>query len=522
MRRVEENAPKRCAIYTRKSTSQGLEQEFNSLDAQREACEQYISSRGWVVLPRHYDDGGFTGANLERPGFQQLLEDIDAGKIDLVVVYKVDRLSRSLLDFAQVMHRFDQAGVAFVSVTQNFSTADAMGRLTLNMLMSFAEFEREMIAERTRDKMAAARKKGKWIGGRVPLGYRIDDGKLAIDEEEAAQVREIFRVYEEERSLVATADVLNDRGWRTKLCVTKTGKRFGGLPWDKKSIYRQLTNVIYVGKVDFQGEIYTGEHEALIDETTFARVQKLLARQGSEGHAARRRRHDFLLGGLLRCQVCGSHMTPTWSKKAGREYRYYVCTKVERSGRSACPVRSVPAGTAEEFVVKHVRAIATEPALLSRVVSTLQQQGADRVPVLEGEQQRLEREQRQCREEARGVMAVLGGDSARQNGLAAERLTELDQRVNQIERRLAEIRDELAHIARSTVSLAQIQRAMELFDPIWDVLLDRERYRILHLLLERIVYDGEKGEIELQFHALGITRLAAEAAMVGQPDEKAA
>jgi site-specific DNA recombinase len=522
MRRVEENTPKRCAIYTRKSTSQGLEQEFNSLDAQREACEQYISSRGWVALPQHYDDGGFTGANLERPGFQQLLEDIDAGKLDLVVVYKVDRLSRSLLDFAQVMHRFDQAGVAFVSVTQNFSTADAMGRLTLNMLMSFAEFEREMIAERTRDKMAAARKKGKWIGGRVPLGYRIDGGKLVIDEEEAAQVREIFRVYEEERSLVATADVLNERGWRTKLCVTKTGKRFGGLPWDKSSVSRQLTNVIYIGKVDFQGEIYMGEHEAIIDETTFARVQKLRARQGSEGKAAQRRRYDFLLGGLLRCQVCGSHMTPTWSRKAGREYRYYVCTKVERSGRSACPVRSVPAGTTEEFVVRHIRVIATEPALLSRVVSTLQQQSANRVPVLEGEQQRLEREHRRCREEARGVMAALGGDSARQNGLAAERLTELDEHVSQIERRSAEIRDELTHIERSTVSLAQIQRAMELFDPIWDVLLDRERYRIMHLLMERIVYDGEKGEIELQFHALGITRLAAEAAMVGQKDEEAA
>jgi site-specific DNA recombinase len=522
MRCVEVNSPKRCAIYTRKSTSQGLEQEFNSLDAQREACEQYIASRGWVALPQHYDDGGFTGANLERPGFQQLVQDIGAGKIDLVVVYKVDRLSRSLLDFAQVMHRFDQAGVAFVSVTQNFSTADAMGRLTLNMLMSFAEFEREMIAERTRDKMAAARKKGKWIGGRVPLGYRIDGRKLAIDEEEAAQVREIFRVYEEERSLVATADVLNDCGWRTKLCITKTGKRFGGLPWDKKSIYRQLTNVIYIGKVDFQDESYTGEHEAIIDETTFERVRKLLGRQGSEGQAARRRRHDFLLGGLLRCRVCGSHMTPTWSRKAGREYRYYVCTKVERSGRSACPVRSVPAGTTEEFVVKHIRAIACEPALLTHVVSTLQRQGTDRVPVLEGERQRLEREHRQSREEARGVMAALGGENARQSSLAAERLGELDQRVHQIEQRIAEIQDEHARIARSTVSLAQVQRAMELFDPIWDVLLDRERYRILHLLLEHIVYDGEKGEIELQFHALGITRLATEAAMVGQPDEEAA
>ena len=177
MRRVDENSPKRCAIYTRKSTTAGLEQEFNSLDAQREACEQYIANRaeiGWKLVPQRYDDGGFTGSNLERPAFQKLMQDVDDRKIDVVVVYKVDRLSRSLLDFAQVMHRFERADVAFVSVTQNFSTADAMGKLTLNMLMSFAEFEREMIAERTRDKMAAARRKGKWVGGLAPLGYRAE------------------------------------------------------------------------------------------------------------------------------------------------------------------------------------------------------------------------------------------------------------------------------------------------------------------------------------------------------------
>jgi site-specific DNA recombinase len=527
MRTATGNAPspKRCAIYTRKSTSVGLEQEFNSLDAQREACEQYIANRahdGWSLLPERYDDGGFTGANLERPAFQKLLQDIDAGKLDLVVVYKVDRLSRSLLDFAQVMHRFHQAGVAFVSVTQNFSTADAMGRLTLNMLMSFAEFEREMIAERTRDKMAAARKKGKWIGGRVPLGYRVEGGKLVIDEDEAILVREIFRVYQEEKSLIATADVLNARGWRTKRCSTKTGKHTGGLRWDKGSVHRQLTNQVYIGKVDFQGQIYEGEHEAIIDEATFTRVQQLLKSQGPQGSNDRRCRLDFLLRGLLRCRVCSSAMSPRWSTSRGREYRYYVCTRVASSGRQACSVRSVPADAIEEFVVKQIRALAVRPEMLARVTEMLQQQRGQRVPAIEQELAQLTAEHRRCREEGRRVLQAIGEGNARQSSMAAERLAELDEQALQLERRMAELRDELATIERETVSLDDVQRAIALFDPIWDMLFPRERSRILHLLLETAVYDGIKGELELQFHPLGISRLAAEATMVGQTTAEAA
>jgi site-specific DNA recombinase len=518
-------APKRCAIYTRKSTAAGLDQDFNSLDAQREACEQYIASRvhaGWYLLPDRYDDGGFTGANLERPAFQKLLQDIDAGKIDLVIVYKVDRLSRSLLDFAQVMRRFDQAGVSFVSVTQNFSTADAMGRLTLNMLMSFAEFEREMIAERTRDKMAAARKRGKWIGGRVPLGYRVEGGKLLIHEDEAVLVREIFRVYQEEKSLVATADVLNARGWRTKKCATRTGKYTGGLRWDKGSVHRQLTNQVYVGKGDFQGQIYEGEHEAIIDEATFARVQQLLKSQAPEVNGDRRCRLDFLLRGLLRCRVCSSAMSPRWSTKRGREYRYYVCTRVASSGRQACSVRSVPAGAIEEFVVKQIRAIVARPEMLACVAELLQRQHSQRAPVIEQELAQLTGEHRRCREEGRRVLQAIGEGNARQSSMAAERLSDLDEQAHQFERRMAELRDELAVIERETVSPDEVQRAIALFEPIWDMLFPRERSRILHLLLESAVYDGTKGELELQFYPLGISRLAAEAAMVGHTTAEAA
>ena len=517
--------PKRCAIYTRKSTAAGLDQDFNSLDAQREACEQYIASRvhaGWYLLPERYDDGGFTGANLERPAFQKLMQDIEQGKIDIVITYKVDRLSRSLLDFARIMDLFQRAGVSFVSVTQNFSTADAMGRLTLNMLMSFAEFEREMIAERTRDKMAAARRKGKWIGGRVPLGYRVDGGKLVIDEDEAALVREIFRVYQEEKSLLATAEILNARGWRTKKCITRTDKHTGGLRWDKGSVHRQLTNPVYVGKVGFQGTIYEGEHVALIDEKTFADVQQLLKSMAPESGSERRGRQDFLLRGLLRCRVCGSAMTPRWSTSRGRKYRYYVCTRVSSSGREACSVRSVPASAIEEFVVKQIRSVVEKPEMLARVNDILQQQHNQRAPAIEQELAQLTPEHRRCREEGRRVLQAIGEGNARQSGMAAERLTELDEQAHQLEHRMAELRDELAAIERNTVSLEEVQRAIALFDPIWDMLFPRERARILHLLLESAIYDGSKGELELQFYPLGISRLAAEAATVGRTTAEAA
>jgi len=237
----------RCAIYTRKSTEEGLEQAFNSLDAQREAAEAYILSQkhlGWSVLARHYDDGGFSGGNLERPALQQLVADIEARRVDCVVVYKVDRLSRSLLDFARLMDRFDQHSVSFVSVTQQFNTTSSLGRLTLNILLSFAQFEREIISERTRDKMGAARRKGKWVGGTPVLGYDVDPhgGRLVVNEKEAERVRDIFELYGRHRSLPAVIAELTQRGWRTKVWKSKRGRKHSGRPFTKASLTYLLTN----------------------------------------------------------------------------------------------------------------------------------------------------------------------------------------------------------------------------------------------------------------------------------------
>jgi site-specific DNA recombinase len=351
---------RRCAIYTRKSTSVGLEQDFNSLDAQREACTAYIQNQpGWTVVGERYDDGGFTGANIERPAFQRLLTDIDAAKIDVLVVYKVDRLSRSLLDFAKLMERFNRAGASFVSVTQNFSTADAMGRLTLNMLMSFAEFEREMIGERTRDKIAAARRKGKWTGGTVPLGYTVAEKRLVVNEDEAVLVREIFALYIEQRSTLAVARLLNEASRSTKRRVSTNGRITEGRPWTKADVLGVIKNPIYAGYMRSHGELYDAEHKALIDRETFSRVRALLDGTTRTTNDPSRNA-NYILRGLLRCACCGSSFTPASTGKGRREYRYYRCIKKDKQGKEACPSSPLPADAIEAYVIERLREFAAE------------------------------------------------------------------------------------------------------------------------------------------------------------------
>jgi site-specific DNA recombinase len=279
----------RCGIYTRKSTEEGLDQEFNSLHAQREAGEAYITSQkeaGWKVLPDHYDDGGFSGGNLERPALQRLLADIEARRVDCVVVYKVDRLSRSLLDFARVIDRFDQRSVSFVSVTQQFNTTSSLGRLTLNILLSFAQFEREIIGERTRDKMSAARRKGKWVGGTPVLGYDVDPGggRLVVNEKEARRVREIFGLYQTHRSLLKVLAELGTRRWRNKSWKSKRGIEHVGRPFKQTTLRNLLTNAIYAGKVAHKGTIYPGEHAPIIEASLW---EELNAEIGTRRPSAR-------------------------------------------------------------------------------------------------------------------------------------------------------------------------------------------------------------------------------------------
>jgi DNA invertase Pin-like site-specific DNA recombinase len=346
----------RCAVYTRKSSEEGLEQEFNSLDAQREACEAYIASQkpeGWLLVPDRYDDGGISGATLERPALKRLLADIEDRRVDVIVVYKIDRLSRALMDFAKLVEVFDRNSVTFVSVTQSFNTTTSMGRLTLNILLSFAQFEREVIGERIRDKFAASRKKGLWMGGFVPLGYDVKDRKLVMNGTEAASVRMIFERFIKTGSateLVKKLRAENVRGKQGKLV-------------DKGYVYKLLNNRVYIGEAVHKGVAYPGEHQAIIDRTLWDRVHTVLRESPRKRAANTRAQTPALLKGLI-FGPTGRAMTPAHTRKGGRLYRYYVSTDVLKGDADSCPVRRVPAAEIESAVVDQLRGLLRTPEII--------------------------------------------------------------------------------------------------------------------------------------------------------------
>ena len=347
----------RCAIYTRKSTEHNLDLEFNSLDAQREACEAYIKSQaheGWRPLTDHYDDGGLSGASLDRPALQSLLADVRAGKINIVVVYKVDRLTRSLTDFAKLVELFDRHTVSFVSITQSFNTTSSMGRLTLNVLLSFAQFEREVIGERVRDKIAASKRKGIWVGGPVPLGYRCIDRKLVVVLEEAETVRTIFRRYLELGSMAALVEDLDRRGIRTKVNARLDGGTRGGIRFGVGSLAYLLKNRFYIGEVVYRGEVHAGEHQPILDRELFEAVQEKLA-----GNAVARKIRLKGSAALLTGRIYddrGNRMSPTHSTKLGVRYRYYVSHALLQNRKQAAgSVTRMPAPDIERLVLDGVR-----------------------------------------------------------------------------------------------------------------------------------------------------------------------
>jgi site-specific DNA recombinase len=368
----------RCAIYTRKSTEHGLELEFNSLDAQRDACEAYIksqASQGWKALPQHYDDPAYSGGNLDRPGLKKLLAEIEAGKIDVVVVYKIDRLTRSLADFAKLVEAFDARWISFVAVTQQFNTTTSMGRLTLNVLLSFAQFERELSSERVRDKIAASRRKGKWTGGTVPLGYDAKDKKLVINKTEAGTVRTIFRRYLELQSFSRLVADLDRRGIATKRRNTKVAKFNGGIPFTYGPLAHFLKNRIYLGEVHHGGKWFQGEHEAIVDRATFDRVQQLLA-TNSNSRKAKRSESAALLQGKLYDDK-GNRMSPSFSSKNGVRYRFYVSSALLRG-------RKTEAGS-----VMRVSATEVENGVLAALQTHQRHEDSDGAPFSIGSLQRV-------------------------------------------------------------------------------------------------------------------------------------
>jgi len=497
----------RCAIYTRKSTEEGLEQDFNSLDAQRESAEAYIASQrheGWVCLPDRYDDGGYTGGNMERPALARLLADIEAGCIDCIVVYKVDRLSRSLLDFARIMETLDRRRVSFVSVTQQFNTTTSMGRLTLNILLSFAQFERKIISERTRDKIAAARRKGKWSGGRPILGYDVDPrgGRLLVNEDEAARVRAIFELYLEHEALLPVVKELDARGWRNKCWTTKKHHESGGGPFNKVSLSYLLRNVLYIGKLTYGKEIHEGEHPAILDAEVFERVQALLHRNGTTSGRYVRNRFGALLKGLVRCVPCGCAMVHTHTKKGNKRYRYYVCLNAQKRGWHNCPSKSVPAAEMERFVVDQIRCVGKDHVLQTETFTQARALGEKRTRQLEAEKAALERELKRHAAALRRLVSQVEREDT------PGRMVDLQERIRTAEQRATQVREELIAVGRELVDEREVARALEIFDPVWESLSSREKERAIRLLVERVDYDGARGTLSVIFHPAGMKLLA--------------
>ena len=360
----------RCAIYTRKSSEEGLDMEFNSLDAQREACEAYVASQraeGWAAIREPYDDGGVSGGTLDRPALKRLLADVEAGLIDVIVVYKIDRLSRSLMDFARLVEIFERNQVTFVSVTQSFNTTTSMGRLTLNILLSFAQFEREVIGERIRDKVAASRKRGMWMGGYVPLGYDVRDRKLIVNENEAATVRMIFQRFAAIGSATMLAKALAAEG-----VLNKRGKLV-----DKGFLYKLINNRVYLGEAVHKGTAYPGEHAAIIDQGLWDNVHAILQESPRLRAKNTRAQTPALLKGIIFTET-GTAMTPTATKKGSRLYRYYASMDLIRNrpiGDSAGPLR-LPAGMVEDAVIGEIRRMIRAPEIAARVIKALREESA--------------------------------------------------------------------------------------------------------------------------------------------------
>ena len=499
--------PVRCAIYTRKSTEEGLNQEFNSLDAQREAAEAYILSQkhdGWTLVPTQYSDGGYTGANIERPGVRQLLGDIEAGKIDCVVVYKVDRLSRSLIDFARMMELFEKRGVCFVSVTQQFNTKSSLGRLTLNILLSFAQFEREIISERTRDKQVAARKRGKWTGGHILLGYDLDSraGKLAVNAEEAERIREMFRLYLEGTPVIEIVQRFDKRGWRNKQWTTQDGKLYGGSPLRRCHIYELLGNVLYTGQVKVGDEVFPGEHEAIIDQPTFELAQVKLKDNTWKSGNPHRIKMDVLLRGMIYCSCCGSGMYSTYSANKERRYRYYVCYRSQQKIEGYCTSRSVSAPLVEDAVVESIRRVGVHPDVLAETAVAARQRLAEIVTGLRGELNTTN-----------GRVKNLKSQVARLRNPEAARLAEIREQLAAGEARAEGLRKEILRREKQRIDEKELRRAMDSFEEVWKTMSLEEQRTLLRQLVEKVGYDGRTGKVTVSFKSAEVKELVQKEAV---------
>ena len=507
----------RCAVYARVSTDAQVDKEFNSLDAQAQACETYVGlhrEEGWTVAGDCYQDAGLSGSNTNRPALQRLIADIEAGTVDVVVVYKYDRLSRSMLDFLQILDLFKRHGVSFVSVSQRFDTSTPVGEMTVNILLSFAQFERQIIAERTRDKIHAARSRGRWTGGHPPLGYNVtpEGGRIIVNKPEAEQVRAIFELYAENPSLVVVSQELNRRGWRRKSWTTKTGNFRQGKVWDRVTLSRLLQDPLYIGKQKLGDEVFPGEHERIITNKLFDEVQTRLDQNRRDGGARARNRYGALLRGLLRCAACDRAMTHAPTKRNGRVHRYYRCQGAQKNGHRACPTRSVSAHKIETFVVDQIRRIGTDRKLQDETFRQALAQVKAQQRGLRLEAKTIKKDLARAKENVERLAQTLSRLDGSASEAIADELGKAQELSSTLRSRQAEITVELHAIKTQDVNRDDLAKALEDFDPIWDALMTPEKERVLRLLIERVDYHGGTGEMAISWRLSGFGELAAEVA----------
>ncbi|MFC1468134.1 recombinase family protein [Verrucomicrobiota bacterium] len=500
--------PLRCAIYTRKSHEEGLDQEFNSLDAQRESGEAYIESQklqGWRALPTRYDDGGFSGGTMERPALKQLLADIDAGKVDLIVVYKIDRLSRSLLDFMKMIEVFNEKEVSFVSVTQHFSTTDPTGRMFLGILITFAQYEREVIGERIRDKVAAAKRRGKYCGGVPPLGYDVDRDKkkLLVNPDEERLVQRIFKRYVQLGSAQQLGKELNKQGYRTKSWTTKKGIERTGTEWNNGHIYRLLNNRLYLGEIAYKGKNYPAEHDALIDQQVWDQAQALLSENQRAKRVKARVKTISPLSGVIRCGHCDCSMGITYTQKKDRRYSYYICMKDDKRPVSQCPIKRVSSGDIEKVVLEQLGAVFRTPTLVAKTYFSARDLENEERDRLDGQRLKLEE---QLRSAQRDALARMSADSTDPG--AFSQLMEANRHVGELSDQLAAIVAQLNMMKVGAITEADVSAAFQSIEVFWEDLFPLERNRLISLLVDRI--ELREGGIDMTLKTNGLTGLVSE------------
>ena len=490
---MEEQKIYRCAIYTRKSHEDGLEQEFNSLDAQREAAENFIASqvaRNWQILPKHYDDGGFSGGNMERPALKQLLADVKEGLIDIIVVYKIDRLSRSLLDFMKLVEMLEEHNVSFVAVTQDINTSSSAGRMMLNILMTFAQYEREVIAERTRDKIAASKRRGKHCGGCPVLGYDADPDtkKLHINPEEAKLVKHIFNRYCELASAKSVARELNEQGFHTKTWKTRKGAIHQGGKFKPDTIYRTLKNQLYIGEVFYRGKTYKGEHEAIIDRKLWNKAKKVTeAMCRVTGFTKRTSESPFK--GMLKCGHCGGSFGITYSQKKDRRYTYYICMSNDKKTVRECPIVRIPAGEVDKVILQQLSAVFRTPSILARIYKEAGKIESKQKKSLIEENAKLKIKLDGLRQKINDVVKASSNNP--EFTFLLQEFKETEKIFNENQKRIDAIQDD-------SIGNNYICEAFNSIDLLWDELFPAERYRLAHLLIKKVTIFQDSIQIELK------------------------